>query len=71
MENVPTMIPGDINYISFIEDAPHFSVGVFFMPKGSIIPLHDHMNLMVMSKCLFGSLEFVSYDKLNYNEKNM
>jgi hypothetical protein len=70
-EGKPTMIPEDINYINIIEDPPYYSVGIFFMPKGSVIPLHDHTNLMVLSKCLFGSLEVKSYDKLSYKDKNM
>src|SRR5690242_5410526 len=45
-EGKSTITPDDINYISLIEDAPHYSVGIFFMPKGSVIPLHDHANLM-------------------------
>jgi hypothetical protein len=65
------MTPEEINYISLIEDAPHYSVGIFFMPKGSVIPLHDHANLMVLSKCLFGELEVVAYDKADYNDKNL
>jgi hypothetical protein len=70
-QNKTTFIPDDVNYISLLEDTPYYSVGVFFMPKGSVIPIHDHTNLMVLSKCLFGRLEVISYDKVNYKDTNM
>ena len=71
IEGKPTLLPEEINYISLLEDAPNYSVGIFFMPKDSVIPLHDHTDLMVISKCLFGKLEIISYDKAKRDEKNM
>jgi hypothetical protein len=66
-----TFTPDDVNYINILEDPPHYSVGIFFMAKGSNIPLHDHKDLMVLSKCLMGSLEVVSYDKTDIKDTNM
>jgi hypothetical protein len=61
----------EISYQNLLEDAPHYSVGLFFFPKGSYIPLHDHLNLLVFSKVLSGNLQITSYDKLNESDKNM
>ncbi len=45
-----------------ISEGSKLSVGIFFLPKGSSIPLHDHPNMTVFSKILFGSIKFRSYD---------
>ncbi len=61
----------DITYHNVLDESPHYSVGVFFMPKGTSIPLHDHMNLLVFSKTLYGRLEIISYDKVDQNDNNV
>ncbi len=61
----------DIDYKNLLEDSPHYSVGIFFMPKGSILPFHDHINLLVFSKIISGELLFFSYDKVDTNDENM
>ncbi|KOO33837.1 2-aminoethanethiol dioxygenase [Chrysochromulina tobinii] len=39
------------------------SVGIFVLPAGSAIPLHDHPGMSVLSKVLFGKLEVTSFDR--------
>ena len=38
---------------------------LFFIKKGTVMPLHDHPNMSVYFKLMFGSLEYTSYDKLD------
>ncbi|CAN0084697.1 unnamed protein product [Ectocarpus sp. 12 AP-2014] len=39
-----------------------FEMTVFVLPKGGEIPLHDHPNMAVLSRILFGTLDVTSYD---------
>ncbi|CAM9917132.1 unnamed protein product [Ectocarpus sp. 6 AP-2014] len=39
-----------------------FEMTVFVLPKGGEIPLHDHPNMAVLSRILFGTLDVASYD---------
>jgi hypothetical protein len=71
MKDKVTFLPDEINYINVIDDSPHYSIGLFFIPKGFKIPLHDHSNLIVVSKCLLGRLEMVSYDKVDTTNRSM
>lgn len=45
-----------------ISENEEFNVGIFLIPKGSEIPLHDHPQMLVISKILTGRLNFVSID---------
>lgn len=45
-----------------VYSTPQFNAAVFVMPQGTTLPLHDHPNMTVLSKLLFGSVHVQSFD---------
>nr|CAB3483301.1 unnamed protein product [Digitaria exilis] len=50
-----------ITYVH-IYQCDDFSMGVFCFPAGATLPLHDHPEMVVLSKLLYGSVRVRSYD---------
>ena len=52
---------GPVGYHHVHSDAA-MSIGIFVLPPGARLPLHDHPEMSVLSKLLFGRLRVTSYD---------
>ncbi|PWZ57037.1 Plant cysteine oxidase 2 [Zea mays] len=45
-----------------IYEGANFSIAVFFLPLGAVMPLHDHPGMTVFTKVLIGSARLEAYD---------
>lgn len=56
------MFKNRINMFVPICENDFYTIGIFLIPKGGRIPLHDHPQMLVLSKILFGALNYLSLD---------
>ena len=58
----PSAAPGSPVCYHHIHSDAELSIGIFVLPPGASLPLHDHPGMTVLSKLLFGSLDVTSFD---------
>lgn len=51
-----------VRYLHIAELAGSYSVGIFVFPPNATIPLHDHPNMCVLSRVLYGDVTKISLD---------
>lgn len=56
-----------ITYLHLFEDE-EMSMGIFCLPAGATIPLHDHPDMTVFSRVLYGKLFIQAFDWVDGNE---
>ncbi|ETW08862.1 hypothetical protein, variant 2 [Aphanomyces invadans] len=59
VDQLPRFRP--IRYIEVYEDTD-ISMGIFVMPPGTSIPLHNHPQMTVISRVLYGSMQVNAFD---------
>jgi len=52
-----------------IEGNDDYRLVLFFIKKGTEMPLHDHPNMSVYFKLMFGKLNMTTYDKIEHKYK--
>ena len=72
--NDPYHFQKELNRIT-IEGSEDYRLVLFFIKKGARMPLHDHPNMSVFFRMMFGKLNYRSYDKIDdkfkYNQFSM
>lgn len=51
------------------ENSEDYRLVLFFIKKGTEMPLHDHPNMSVFFRLVFGELKYYSYDKIDEKYK--
>ena len=61
----PYHFKGNLNRVTVDMDNEDYRLVLFFIKKGTRMPLHDHPNMSVFFRLIFGSLDYRSYDKID------
>lgn len=62
--NDPYHFEGNLNRVTITgENAEDYRLVLFFIKKGTRMPLHDHPNMSVFFRLLFGELTYTGFDK--------
>ena len=64
----PYHFKGQLNRVT-ISGNEDYRLVLFFIKKGTVMPLHDHPNMSVYFKLMFGKLNYVQYDKVENKYK--
>lgn len=56
---------GPLNRVTIDQQETDYRLVLFFIKKGVTMPIHDHPNMSVFFRLVYGSLDYVGYDKLD------
>ena len=59
----PYHFDGPLNRVTIEGDSEDYRLVMFFIKKGTTMPLHDHPNMCVFFRLVFGELKYLGYDK--------
>lgn len=65
----PYHFKGNLNRVTVDMDNEDYRLVLFFIKKGTRMPLHDHPNMSVFFRLVFGNLHYQSYDKIDEKYK--
>ncbi len=68
LDDSPFRNLNSISYQHIFDDHPYYTMGIFFLPRNSLMPIHNHKNMLVFTKVLCGKTEIKSYDKLSNHD---
>ena len=61
----PYHFKGNLNRVTIDGlDSEDYRLVLFFIKKGTVMPLHDHPNMSVFFRLVFGKLNYRAYDKV-------
>ena len=60
----PGYYQGALNRITIDQQESDYRLVLFFIKKGTVMPLHDHPNMAVFFRLVYGGLDYVGYDKI-------
>lgn len=60
----PEYYQGMLNRIVIDQQDTDYRLVLFFIKKGARMPLHDHPNMSVFFRLVYGGLDYVGYDKI-------
>jgi quercetin dioxygenase-like cupin family protein len=67
-ETDPYHFKENLNRVT-IEGNEDYRLVLFFIKQGTVMPLHDHPNMSVYFKLLFGKLDYTMFDKVDEKYK--
>ena len=65
----PHYYQGPLNRVCIDMDEQDYRLVLFFIKKGTRMPLHDHPNMCVFFRLVYGKLNYFGYDKLDEKYK--
>lgn len=68
-ESDPYYFDGPLNRVTIDGATEDYRLVLFFIKKGTTMPLHDHPNMSVFFRLMFGELKYHGYDKVDEKYK--
>jgi hypothetical protein len=65
----PYHFDGPLNRVTIDGATEDYRLVMFFIKKGMTMPLHDHPNMSVFFRLVFGELKYFGYDKVEDKHK--